>query len=82
MDTPIASLHYLLQCVHVPFKIDPAIFLAYREEQIVHRRTFLATGLAALATLRSSATLGRGTLQVALDGAFECSRRQVSIKKH
>jgi glucans biosynthesis protein len=65
VDTPIASLHYLLQCVHVPFKIDPAIFLAYREEQIVHRRTFLATGLAALATLRSSATLGRGTLQVA-----------------
>jgi glucans biosynthesis protein len=38
--------------------------LAQREDQIVHRRTFLATGLAALATLKPNVALSRGTASV------------------
>jgi len=44
----------------------------------VHRRTFLATGLAALATLRSSATLSRGKMPVALSHAASSSQNAIA----
>ena len=44
----------------------------------MHRRTFLATGLAALATLRSSATLSRGKIPVALSHAASTSQNVIA----
>jgi periplasmic glucans biosynthesis protein len=44
----------------------------------VHRRTFLATGLAALATLRSSAALSRGTVPVAGPNAAAASQNVIA----
>ena len=44
----------------------------------MHRRTFLATGLAALATLRPSATLSRGKIPVALSHAASTSQSLIA----
>ena len=44
----------------------------------MHRRTFLATGLAALATLRSSPTLSRGKIPVALSHPAPTSQNVIA----